>query len=483
MNRGRKFASSCMFVGLLLILNSAQAQTVSVIAGQGSSDASGIPASSARMGYGPVSVLAPDGTLYFTEPYGRVRKITPSGVIWTIAGLDSRGCYFSGDNGPAVSAGLCNPQGIARDASGNLYIGDSGNNRIRKISTSGIITTIAGTGPGLFYPGGFSGDGGLAVNAQMNWPTWMTFDASGNLYFSDEINDRVRKITPAGIISTVVGSAAGFGGDGGPAASALLDKPTGLAVDSSGNLYIAELQNHRIRKVTPGGIISTIAGSGPTGSRMVGGFSGDGGPALSARMSNPQGLTIDIAGNLFVADSGNRRVRKIDVSGTITTVVGNGTNSPPVDGAPATGTGISPWSVSADQKGDLYITHSGGRPGDGRLVKVDMPTICLPGNDAAECKVNVVEESIVVALDAAAISSAVANLLLDSLTPIQTKLAWIAANQSSPDLARITSQTCSLVNQFNSQMDHYARLRRLPTNLRDAWTADMLEVKVQLVCG
>ena len=482
----REFASGGFIAALLFAVNPVQAQTISILTGQGNSDASGIPASTARMRSVSTNVTAPDGTLYFTEQSGRVRKITPGGVISTIAGPEPYvfSCAFSGDNGPAASARLCYPTGIARDASGNLYIADGGNCRIRRISTVGIITTFAGSASSP-WDCGFSGDGGLAVNAKLDWPSWMTFDANGNLYFTDEGNNRVRKITTAGVISTVAGSGSwgwgwsqpSYSGDGGPATSARLNLPQGLAIDSMGNLYIADRENHRIRKVTPGGIISTIAGSGPTGTNN-GDFSGDDGPAAVARLNLPQGLGIDRAGNLFVSDTGNYRVRKIDIAGTITTVAGNGTYTSPVEGAVATSTGLSSWSLSVDSEGNLIVDDDRAM-----LVKVDMPTVCLPDSDLAECKATEVEDGIVEALDAGSISSAVSNLLLDSLVPIQAKLAWMAANLSSPELARIKKETCSLINQFNTQMDHYVRLRRLPANLRDAWKADMLEVKVQLGCS
>jgi sugar lactone lactonase YvrE len=205
----------------------------------------------------------------------RVRKITPQGTISTVAGNGTAG--FSGDNGPAISAELNSPSfgddpsGLAVDASGNLFIADFGNNRIRKVTPQGIITTVAGSGGAGPTGAGSSGDGGLATSAQLNDPHGVAVDTSGNLFIADSGNCRIRKVTPQGIITTVAGNNCDTSlGDGGPAISAGLQLPWGVAVDASGNLFIAENDN-RIRKVTPQGIITTVAGNGTAG------FSGDGG--------------------------------------------------------------------------------------------------------------------------------------------------------------------------------------------------------------
>jgi sugar lactone lactonase YvrE len=187
------------------------------------------------------------------------------------------------------------------DSAGNLYFVDAGNHRVRKVSSAGVITTVAGNG----VPG-FSGDGGQAASAQLNNPHGLAMDAVGNLYIADSYNHRIRKITTTGIISTVAGNGKqGYSGDGGPAASAQLFNPNAIAVDSSGNLYIADTWNHSIRKVTNAGIISAVAGNG------VSGFSGDDGPAASAQLNAPYGITVDSAGNLYIAEYGNHRIRKV----------------------------------------------------------------------------------------------------------------------------------------------------------------------------
>ena len=456
----------------------AQEPIVEAIYGAGNQAGSGIPATLAR-GAGALHIaFALDGTIYLSDEYGRIRKISTEGVVWTIAGSDNLempSCGFSGDGGAAASAQFCYPLGIALDATGNIYVADNGNRRIRKISASGSITTIAGT---TF---GFSGDGGPATSARLASATGLVFDAQGNLYFSDTANDRIRKITPTGIISTVVGSGVrGFSGDGGPATSAALNLPRGLAFDAAENLYIADVNNHRVRRVTKAGVISTIAGSGP----LEGAFAGDGSRAVDARLNQPIDVVTDRVGNLYVSDFGNKRIRRISTSGVIATVAGNGLQGDVIEGVPATTTPLNPMGLRIDNQ-DRLVAHHWGQvfqwKGLNPLVRI--PISVSLTESPAEAMTRAVEEGVVNALDTGSISSAVANLLLDSLTPIQTKLAWIAANPSSPDLARMRNETCSLINQFNTQMDHYVRLRRLSASLRDGWKADMQEVKVELGCG
>ena len=208
---------------------------------------------------------------------------------------------FSGDGGPATAARLnMSLGGVALDSAGNLYIADLLNERIRKVSPVGTISTYAGNGG---Y--GFWGDGGPGTAAQLR-PRGMALDPAGNLYIADFGNSRVRKVTPGGTISTYAGTGTpGFAGDGGPATAAQLSFPQGVALDSAGNLYIADSNNNRIRKVTPGGTISTYAGTG------LQGFSGDGGPAIDAQLWFPVGVALDSAGNLYIADQENQRIRKV----------------------------------------------------------------------------------------------------------------------------------------------------------------------------
>ena len=232
------------------------------------------------------------------------------------AGIETVAGYVPlGDGGAATAAALMNPGGVAVDAAGTLYIADTDNNRIRKVTTAGVITTVAGNGLA-----GAGGDGGQAVFASLHSPHGVAVDAAGNLYIADTDNNRIRKVTPAGIITTVAGTGiSGHSGDGGPATAARLNYPVGVAVDAAGNLYIADTGNSRIRKVTPAGVITTLAGTG------IGGYSGDGGPATAAQLKYPFGVAVDAAGNLYIADSGNNSIRKVTPAGIITTVAGNGT--------------------------------------------------------------------------------------------------------------------------------------------------------------
>jgi secreted PhoX family phosphatase len=269
-------------------------------------------------------------------------------IINTVAGNGVAG--FSGDGGPATSASLNFPPGVAVDASGNLFIADQANHRIRQVDgVTGIITTVAGNGVD-----GFSGDGGPATSASLNFPPGVTVDASGNLFIPDNFNSRIRRVDGVtGIITTVAGNGvAGFSGDGGPATSASLQNPAGVAVDGFGNLFIACFGNHRIRKVDGvTGIITTVAGNG------LREFSGDGGPATSASLSDPFGVVLDASGNLFIADDGNNRIRKVDgVTAIITTVAGNGTPGFSGDGGPATSASLrNPTGVTVDGFGNLFI--------------------------------------------------------------------------------------------------------------------------------
>ena len=268
------------------------------------------------------------GNLYFAETGNHIiRKVDTAGNITTTAGTGVQG--FSGDTGPATSATLDSPQGLALDSAKNLYIADTHNHRIRKINlTNGTITTIAGTGIS-----GFFGDNAPAASAQLNLPTALALDTAGNLYLADTGNHRIRKISTSGIITTIAGTGTqGFSGDNAPATTAAIDSPTGLALDSANNLYLADTHNHRIRKITAAtGIITTIAGTGALG------FAGDTTPATTANLALPHGLTIDSAGNLYLADTANHRIRRIDAStGIITTIAGDGTQAFSGDGGPAT---------------------------------------------------------------------------------------------------------------------------------------------------
>ena len=253
------------------------------------------------------------GNLYISDTANnRIQKVDTDGIIITVAGGGNDG----GDGIPATDARITAPTDTVLDASGNLYITSSC--RIRKVNTDGIITTAAGKGPA-----GYNGDGILATDALLNHAYGITIDASGNLYIADTDNHRIRKVNTNGIITTVAGNGTiGFTGDGGPAVEAQIDHPRDVAVDSEGNLYFSDSYNHRIRKVDTSGIITTIAGSGPAGS-YLGGYSGDGDLATKAELSQPHGLAVDTTGNLYIADSFNNRVRKVYANGIIGTVAGS----------------------------------------------------------------------------------------------------------------------------------------------------------------
>jgi uncharacterized protein (TIGR03437 family) len=273
-------------------------------------------------------------------------------VINTVMG--SSAATLLGDAGPANAAQLSNPIGLWFDASHNLYIADSGFNRVREVAGgtgTGKITTLAGNGTPAW-----SGDGGLATSANLYAPFKAILDSAGNLYISDVANQVVRMVSKStGNISTYAGTNCcyGFAGDGGPANAAVLNHPVGLAFDSAGNLYIGDSNNHRIRMVAPNGIITTVAGNGNQG------FSGDGGPAIKAQLNGPLGIAFDPYGNLFIADSGNNRIRVLMTNGTITTVAGNGTAGYSGDGVPATATALNrPFDVAFDPYGNLYIADT-----------------------------------------------------------------------------------------------------------------------------
>ena len=273
---------------------------ISTVAGNGTGGYSGDggAATAAEMNYPQGIVFDAAGNLYISDA-GRIRKVVLStGIITTFAG-DGTGNY-GGDGGQATAAGL-DPIGLTIDTHGNMYVADWNNQRIRKINTSGIISTVAGTG--TF---GFSGDGGQATAAELFYPGEVVIDATGNLYISDEVNMRIRKVSAPGIITTIAGNGTqGYSGDGGLAINAELYQPTGLALDASGNLYIADELSNRIRKVTTSGIITTIAGNGTQS------YSGDGGQATAAELNYPGGVSFDAAGNLYIADSDNYRIRKV----------------------------------------------------------------------------------------------------------------------------------------------------------------------------
>ena len=341
--------------------------TISTIAGAGYSGDSGHggPATQAQLSE-PVGVAVDGaGNLYIAdEGDHRIRKVdAATGIISTIAGTGEWG--YSGDGGLAIEAQLSEPHGVAVDAVGNVYITSYWNHRVRKVdAVTGTISTIVGTGGW-----GYSGDGGLATQAELRYPSAVTVDGAGNLYIADEGNHRVRKVDAVtGTISTIAGTGEwGYGGDGGPATQAQLRYPSAVTVDGIGNLYIADSGNHRIRKVSAfTGTISTIVGTGGWG------YSGDGGPATQAQLGYPEGVAVDGAGNLYISDFHNNRIRKVDAAtGTISTIAGTGEWGDRGDGGPATQAQLGyPEGVAVDGAGNLYISDSRNN----RIRKVDAAT-------------------------------------------------------------------------------------------------------------
>lgn len=375
------------------------------------------------------------GNLFIADSFNhRIRKVDPAGRIATVAGTGEPG--YGGDGGPGASAALRRPSGVALGAGGELLVADTGNNRIRSIDPTGTITTLAGSGAM-----GFGGAGGPATEAALTWPRSIAADAKGNVYVADSRHFRVRRIDSQGIIRTVAGTGQpGRGGDGGPATAAklgwlgglaldadgnlyvadrsnlcvyridaagvirtvagdrrrepasvdlvggeaVLDAPEGLAVDLVGNVYLADRSGHRVRRVSPDGTVSTIAGTGSPG------YGGDGGPASDALLCRPCDVAVDLAGSLFIADSLNDRIRKVDRLGRITTAAGSGRWGHGMDGDPATDTLLdTPERVMAGLKGDFYLSGNDGSrdTSNSRVYKVSplgragtISTATLPGD-------------------------------------------------------------------------------------------------------
>jgi sugar lactone lactonase YvrE len=281
-------------------------------------------------------------------------------MIRSVVGTGSQG--YSGDGLPAAEAQINQPHGLGFDQAGNLYIADTGNHCIRKVDSSGIIHTVAGTGSG-----GYDGDGVPATTTRLKEPMGVFVDTNGDIYIADTENNRIRKVDSAGIIHTAAGTGSdGYNGDGMAATSAKLRKPEAVWVDADGNITIADTENHRIRKVDSGGIIHTVAGTGS------GGYNGDGITATSAKLNKPSGVQVDGDGNITIADRDNKRVRKVDAGNLIHTVAGDGNSGYNGDGIPAvTATLDRPNGIYVDAGGNLYIAETDTNM---RIRKVDAAT-------------------------------------------------------------------------------------------------------------
>jgi uncharacterized protein (TIGR03437 family) len=347
------------------------AYTIATVAGNGTVGFSGdgSPANGAQLN-GPFSAaLDASGNLYIADQFNhRIRKVDTSGNISTVAGTGTSG--YTGDGGAPTSATLNDPQGVVVDSSGNIYIADTGNNAVRKVA-GGKITSIVGSSSGS---AGYTGDGGAGTSAQLFHPSALALDSTGNLYIADTSNEAIRKLNlSSGIISTFAGQGgAGFGGDGGPATRAQFSNPSGLAFDSAGNLYIADTTNNRIRMIATNGLISTAAGSSSSG------YAGDGGAAAKARLNSPKGVAVDSAGNLFIADTFNNRIRVVAVYGTIYTVAGAGATSAGGDGGPALNAGFFfPSGLVTSAAGGVFVVDN-----QNALVRLLTPVPGVPAISA-----------------------------------------------------------------------------------------------------
>jgi sugar lactone lactonase YvrE len=425
--------------------------TISTAAGNGTIDFGGDGglSTSAKTNTPFATAVDSAGNLYIDDALNnRIRKVNAStGTITTVAGNGTAG--YSGDGGLATSAELNEPAGVAVDGAGNLYIADRFNNRIREVNAStGIITTVAGNGTP-----GYGGDGGPATSAELNLPSGLAVDSAGNLYIADKLNNRIREIYAwSGIITTVAGNGTqGYSGDGGPAIAPLvpppspgappekpgaqLNQPFAVAVDNAGNLYIADTLNNRIRKVNAlTGILTTVAGNGTQG------FSGDNGPATSAELYEPFAVTVDSAGNLYIADTFNDRIREV-IGGLIKTVAGNGTpgvcNSACAytgDNGPATSAELyEPFGVALDSAGNLYIADTN----DSVIRKVNVSS--TPNLSFAAT--NVGSQSI----------DSPKTVILENIGNVSLGFAFPATNPSvAPNFALDASTTCPQYTPLSS---------------------------------
>jgi len=357
----RRARLSLILPGMLLIVT-ARAQTITTIAGQDTAGYSGDggPASTAKL-FNPAGVAIDTYGNVFIADQGnnRIREVLVSnGTILTVAGDSAQGITSDTLHRHLYSdsSSLYAPSGVALDASNNIYIADQDNNRILKIAalTGGLVSTIAGNDSA-----GFSGDGGLATLAKINLPSSIAVDKAGNAYIADYYNDRVRKVNASNdIINTIAGntnlgdSIWGYSGDGGPALNAEFNSISAVALDNKGNIYLADAGNNRIRKIVDStGFVYTVAGNGTAG------YSGDGDTATHAMLNSPDGLAVDNYGNLFIADGGNNCIRMVNsVTGTIITVAGNGTAGFSGDGGSAVSAQLyNPEGIAFDASGNLYI--------------------------------------------------------------------------------------------------------------------------------
>ena len=324
-----------------------------------------------------------DGSIYIADNQNwRVRRVDPAGTITTVVGTGTWG--FGGDGGPAAEAVIGGVQGISIGPDGSLYLSESGGygERIRRVGSDGVITTIAGTGVR-----GFDGDGGPATQARFDIPSGLAVGQDGSLYIADQGNQRIRRVGPDGIITTVAGNGVyDFSGDGVPATQAAMRSPIDVDIGPDGSIYIAEGSSARIRRVTPDGIITTFAGVNPI---LPPGYTGDGGPATAAMFLGVHGVAASPDGSLYIATGHtHRRVRRVSPDGIATTFAGNGTFGDRGDGGPATlGAIVRPFRVAVGPDGTMYVAD----PSDQRIRKVqanlsgfDVADVSIMSKDARE---------------------------------------------------------------------------------------------------
>ena len=337
----------------------------------------GGPATAARLEIPFDVAAAPDGTLYIADTSNnRIRRVSPNGIISTFAGNGS--LNFNGDGGPATRSSIGSPFDVAVGPDGSVYIADRLSQRIRRVTPDGLIDTVAGKGLA-----GFSGDGGPATEAELNYPGNVAIAPDGTIYINDGGNHRIRKVSPDGFITTVAGTGVRDStGDGGPAALATFDTVRGMALGPDGSLYLADMGANRIRRISPDGIISTVAGNNQRG------FLGDGGPATAAALRDPWDVTVGSEGEIYIADTGNNRIRRVSPSGIISTYAGNGDGGFGDDTGPATAARFrSPAGVTIGPDQNVYIAASG----DYAIQKVasafprfSLDDILLPSEDAQQ---------------------------------------------------------------------------------------------------
>jgi sugar lactone lactonase YvrE len=306
-----------------------------------------------------VAVAAPEamafdaeGSLYISEFEGnRIDRIDDASSLLVVAGTGSSG--YAGDGGPAIDADLSAPTGITFDAAGELLLADHHNGCIRKVDAAGVIDRISGTCGAV----GFSGDGGRALDAQMNDPIGIAVDGDGRLWIADELDSRIRRVNGDGSIETVAGGGTtkpAKADDGTPATKLRLSHPSYLAIDGSGNVYFSDFLENVVMRIDASGRATRVAGTGKAG------YGGDGGLATKAQLNFPTGLALDANGNLYISDSGNNRIRMVDADGVISTAAGSGEPGPAGDGGPAVDAQLqAPAGLAVDPSGQLVIADQG----------------------------------------------------------------------------------------------------------------------------